>query len=101
MSVLYEYGIRFFTFRCSKESRHISSSQNFLYNGHCPLYQAYNQAAPSLRHLIAEVRFGPRPVHEGFVVDKVTLGQVCLRVLRLSAVPLWLSMLIYHLGSEQ
>jgi len=27
-------------------------------------------------------RFNPRPVHVGFVVDKVTLGQVFLQVLQ-------------------
>jgi hypothetical protein len=44
--------------------------------------------------------FAPESVHMGFVVDKVALGRVFLRVLRLSPVhiiPLWLSMLIYHL----
>jgi hypothetical protein len=30
--------------------------------------------------------FAPRPVHVGFVVDKVALGQVFLRVLRFSPV---------------
>jgi hypothetical protein len=43
--------------------------------------------------------FAPRSLHVGFVVDKVALGQVFLRVLRLSRVniiPPWLSILIYH-----
>jgi hypothetical protein len=37
--------------------------------------------------------FAPGSFHVGFVVDKVALGQVCLRVL-------WFSMLIY-VGDEQ
>jgi hypothetical protein len=43
-------------------------------------------------------------VHVGLVVDRVALGQVSVRVLRfssLSIIPLWLFMLIYHLGDEQ
>jgi hypothetical protein len=46
----------------------------------------------------------PGSVHVGFVVDKVALGQVFLRVLRFSPViiiPPWLSILIYHLRDEQ
>jgi hypothetical protein len=42
-------------------------------------------------------------VRVGFVVDKVALGQVFLRLLRFSPVniiPPWLSMFIYHLGDE-
>jgi branched-subunit amino acid transport protein len=49
-------------------------------------------------------RFKPRSVHVGFVVDKVTLGQVFLQVLQFSPVniiPPWLSIIIYHLGDEQ
>jgi hypothetical protein len=34
----------------------------------------------------AETRVRPRSVHVGFVVDKVALGQVFMRVLRLSPV---------------
>jgi hypothetical protein len=43
-------------------------------------------------------------VYVGFVVDKVALGQVFLRVLRFSPVniiPPRLSLLTYHLGDEQ
>jgi hypothetical protein len=43
----------------------------------------------------------PRPVHVGFVVDEVALGQVFLRFSPFSITPPWLSMLIYHLGDEQ
>jgi hypothetical protein len=45
-----------------------------------------------------------RSVHVEFVMDKVTLGQGFLVVLRFSLVniiPPWLSMLIYHLADEQ
>jgi hypothetical protein len=41
--------------------------------------------------------------HVGFVVGKVALGQGFLRVLRFSPVsmiPLWLSILVCHLGDE-
>jgi branched-subunit amino acid transport protein len=40
----------------------------------------------------------------GFVVDKVALGQVFLKVLQFSPaiiIAAWLSILIYHLGDEQ
>jgi magnesium-transporting ATPase (P-type) len=40
-------------------------------------------------------------VHMGFVVEKVTMGQVFFRVLwffPVSVIPSWLSILIYHLG---
>jgi hypothetical protein len=38
----------------------------------------------SRRPLTAEARIVSGSIHVGFVVDKVTLGQVFLRVLRLS-----------------
>jgi hypothetical protein len=58
----------------------------------------------SHRPLIAEdqVRAPVSPC--GFVVDRVALGQVFLRVLRLPLVTIilpWPSILIYHLGVEQ
>jgi len=64
---------------------------------------------PWLRRLVAGLSprrpgFAPGSVHVGFVVDKVALGQVFLRVLRFSPVsiiPPWFSILIYHLGDEQ
>jgi hypothetical protein len=40
----------------------------------------------------------------GFVVKKVALGQVFLRIVWINAVsviPLWLSMLVYYVGDEQ
>jgi hypothetical protein len=43
-------------------------------------------------------------VHVGSVMDKVTLGQVFLRVFRFSPVniiPSWLTIVMYHLGGEQ
>jgi hypothetical protein len=43
-------------------------------------------------------------VHVGFMVDKMALGQLCLRVLRFSPVSIilpWLSMLIYHFGDKR
>jgi hypothetical protein len=40
--------------------------------------------AVSRRHLTAEARVDPASVRVGFVVDKVALGQVFLRVLRFS-----------------
>jgi hypothetical protein len=60
---------------------------------------------PWFRGLISDLSplwpgFAPGSLHVGFVVDKVALGQVFLRVLRLSRVniiPPWLSILIYHL----
>jgi hypothetical protein len=48
--------------------------------------------------------FMPRSFHEGFVVDKVALGQIFLRVLQFSPVgiiPPGLSVFMYHLGDEQ
>jgi hypothetical protein len=48
--------------------------------------------------------FAPRSVHVGFVVDKVTLEQVFLRVLRVSPVniiPPSFSIFIDQLGFEQ
>jgi hypothetical protein len=66
------------------------------------------KAMPWLRLLLAGLSpqrpgFAPKTVHARFAVDKVALGQVSLRVLRLSPVniiPPWLSTLIYHLGDE-
>jgi small-conductance mechanosensitive channel len=48
--------------------------------------------------------FAPGSVHVRFVVGKVALGQVSVRVHRVSPVSvitLWLFILIYHLGDEQ
>jgi hypothetical protein len=48
--------------------------------------------------------FVPWSVHVGFVVDKVALGQVFLRVFRFPPVTVLLSrlsMVIYHLGDGQ
>jgi hypothetical protein len=45
--------------------------------------------------------FATGSVYVGFVVDKVTLGQVLLRALRfppVSIIPRWLSILVYNLG---
>jgi hypothetical protein len=43
--------------------------------------------------------FEPKSVHIGFVVEKVALGQVFLRILRFSPViPPWLTKLLYHPG---
>jgi hypothetical protein len=50
---------------------------------------------------IAEARVRVGSVRVGFVVDKATVGQVFLRVLRFSSVaiiPSWLPILICHLG---
>jgi hypothetical protein len=63
----------------------------------------------AMSHAVSDLspwRFGfiPRSVHVGFVMHKVTLGQVSLRVVRFSPVsPVniispCLSTLIYHLG---
>jgi hypothetical protein len=44
------------------------------------------------------------PVHVGFVIDQVTMGEVFLQVIWFSPVtiiPPWLSILIYHQGDEQ
>jgi hypothetical protein len=57
--------------------------------------------AVSPRPLTAEVWVR---VRVEFLVEKVALGQIFLRVLLLSLVsiiPPWLSMLIYHLRDEQ
>jgi hypothetical protein len=54
--------------------------------------------------LRSEDRVRAPPVHVGFVVDKVAMGQLSLSVLRLSPVtiiPPWLSILICHLRDEQ
>jgi hypothetical protein len=68
-----------------------------------------NKVIPWLRQLVAVLslwrsRFMPGPVHVGFVMGKVALGQVYLRVILFSPVNIispWLSMLIYHLRDEQ
>jgi hypothetical protein len=49
------------------------------------------KAVPWLRSLVAGLSprrpgFAPRSIHVGFVMDKVALGQVFLRVLRFSPV---------------
>jgi hypothetical protein len=63
---------------------------------------AVAQTVPWLRRLVAGLSVRrPGSVHVEFVVDKVALGQVFLRVLRFSPVNiilLWLSILIYNLG---
>jgi hypothetical protein len=54
--------------------------------------------------LLQRTGFMPRSVRVGFVVAKVALGQVFLRVLQFSPDNIilpWLSTLIYHLGDEQ
>jgi hypothetical protein len=65
-------------------------------------------AVPWLRRLVAGLSprrsgFAPVSVHVGFVVDKVALGQVFLRVLRVSSVSIITPSLSnsYHLGNEQ
>jgi hypothetical protein len=48
--------------------------------------------------------FAPGSINVGFVVDKVALGQVFLRVLPFflgNLIPPWLSILSYHLEDEQ
>jgi hypothetical protein len=65
--------------------------------------------APWLRWLVANQslqspEFLPDSTHMGYVVDKVALGQIFLRVLRFSPVsiiPPSLSTLVYHLADEQ
>jgi hypothetical protein len=55
-----------------------------------------------LRWLLSLQR--PGSIHVGFVVDKVALGQVVFRFHKFSPVsiiPLWFSVLLYHLGDEQ
>jgi hypothetical protein len=62
-----------------------------------------------LRQLVADLStwrpgFEPGSVHMGFVVDKVALGQIFLRVLRhppVNIVPPWLSISMYHLQDKQ
>jgi hypothetical protein len=64
---------------------------------------------PWVRWLVAGLSprrpgFAPGSVHVGFVVDKVALGQVFLRVLPfypVSIIPPWLYMLIVICGDEQ
>jgi hypothetical protein len=67
------------------------------------------KAVPWLRQLVASLSplrsgFAPKSTHLGFVVDKLAMGQVFLRVLwsyPVHIIPPWLSMLIYHLEDEQ
>ena len=47
----------------------------------------------SCRLFTADTGFDPGPVHMGFVVDKVALGQACLRVLQFSPVSIILPVL--------
>jgi hypothetical protein len=61
-------------------------------------------AAVSCRPFTAGARVRAGSIYVGFIVDKVALRQVFIRVLRSSTVniiPPWLSILIYHLGVEQ
>jgi hypothetical protein len=54
--------------------------------------------------LTADSKVHCREVHVGFVVDKVALGQVILRLLRFSSVnfpPMLHYFLMYHLGDGQ
>jgi hypothetical protein len=46
-------------------------------------------------------RLAPGSIHVGFVVDKVALQQVFLRVFRFFLISLSFAILIYHLGDEQ
>jgi hypothetical protein len=60
--------------------------------------------AVNRRRLTTESRVAPGLIRVGFVVDKVALGHVFLRVLRFSPVsmiPPSFPTLIYHLGDEQ
>jgi hypothetical protein len=67
------------------------------------------KAVPCLRQLFVGLSplrlwFESGPVHVGFVVDKVALGQIFLRVLRfftVSIIRLWISILVYDLGDEK
>jgi hypothetical protein len=78
-------------------------------SGRFCLHQPGGKAVLWLRRLVTGLSsrrsgFMPGSVHVEFVVDKVALGQVFLRVLLFSPVnivPPWLSTLIYHLGDEQ
>jgi hypothetical protein len=56
--------------------------------------------AVSRRPLTPRPCFAPGSADVRFMMDSVALGQVFLRVLRLSPVinPPWLSLFIYHLG---
>jgi hypothetical protein len=71
--------------------------------------QSCSNAVPWFRRLVPGLStrrpgFELGSVRVGFVVDKVTLGQVFLQVVRFSPVIIfltWLSILIYHLGCEQ
>jgi hypothetical protein len=66
-------------------------------------------AVPWLRRLVAGLspqspEFAPGSIHVAFLVDRVALGQVCLRVLHFSPVsiiPPSFSILIFHRGDEQ
>jgi hypothetical protein len=68
--------------------------QVFIYSFHSLVFRQVHslfQAVPWLRRLVAGLsprrpRFDPGPVHVGFVVDKVALGQVFPPVLRFSPV---------------
>jgi hypothetical protein len=68
-----------------------------------------SMAVPRLKRLVASLSrprsgFVPGPVHVGFVLEKVALGQVYLRVLRFppgNIIPPWPSILIHHLRDEQ
>jgi hypothetical protein len=67
----------------------------------------FGRAVPWLRSLVAGLSpqrpgFAPWSIHVGFVVDKVALGQVFLRVLRFSPVNISFhrrSPNSYHLGN--
>jgi len=57
-------------------------------SGDCVCCKWYKWAVPRLRQLVDRLslqrpRFSSIPVHEGFVVDHIVLGQVFLRVLLL------------------
>jgi hypothetical protein len=60
------------------------------------------KAVPHLRRLVSGILprrpgFTPRPIHVGFVVDKVALGQVFLQVLRF---PTSVSFKLIHLVTD-
>jgi hypothetical protein len=60
--------------------------------------------AVSRRPVAAKAMFAVGSLRVGFVVDKVALGQVFIRILLvfpLSITPPWLSVLIYHMRDEQ
>jgi hypothetical protein len=80
--VLYTF-LRFSSLRTGLISKAVGMSH--LVDYHCP------SAVPWLRSLVASLsprrpRFAPGSFHVGFVVDKVALGQVFVRVLRFSPV---------------